>query len=45
MSEYRLKTGKIGEKVVGAYEKVEDDEPEQKNNEETAQENTENQSE
>lgn len=23
MSEYRLKTGKVGEKVVGAYEKVE----------------------
>lgn len=99
MSEYRLKTGKIGEKVVGAYEKVEkkfvdtflnedgsmktggmadkvtsayqkiedtvvggykkiedsfvdaflekveDDVPEQKKNEETVQENTENQSE
>lgn len=24
MSEYRLKTGKIGEKVVGAYQKIED---------------------
>ena len=23
MSEYKLKTGKIGEKVVGAYEKIE----------------------
>lgn len=23
MAEYRLKTGKVGEKVVGAYEKVE----------------------
>lgn len=23
MTEYRMKTGKIGEKVVGAYEKVE----------------------
>lgn len=24
MSEYKLKTGKLGEKVVGAYKKVED---------------------
>ena len=68
MSEYRLKTGKIGEKVTSAYqkiedtvvgaykkiedsfvetflEKVEDDDTVNKTNEETAQENTENQSE
>lgn len=24
MSEYKLKTGKIGEKVVGAYQKIEE---------------------